>query len=130
LARYQCYHLGDGWVRWRLLGGNNRSLGVGWSVHADLAAAVAEIGVVRSSLRLPCFEVGRADDGRWSWVLAGEDGPLARGAQSFARRVDALLAAKRFMVRAEGASVDPRLVVFEAYRSGGRAGPRERNGTS
>jgi hypothetical protein len=120
LARFQCYHVGDGCIRWRLLGGNNRQLGVACGAHSDVGSAIGEIAVVKASLRLECFEIARSENGRWSWLLVPEGRRLARGAQSFARRVDALLAARRFMTRAAQARVDERLAVFSWI--GGTAG--------
>jgi hypothetical protein len=72
-------------IRWRLLGGNNRVLGVGVRDHAE-----------------------HAGNGRWWWQMAD----LARSAQGFARRVDADLAAGRFRDRVGEADVDPVVAVF------------------
>ncbi|WP_345020017.1 hypothetical protein [Saccharothrix violaceirubra] len=101
-------------VRWRLLGGNNRVLGVGVRVHLDQAAALAEIEVVRVDGAMADFTIEHADNGAWWWRLGG----LARSAQGFARRVDAELAAARFRDRVADAALDPVLAVFQPGRRG------------
>ncbi|MFD9741549.1 hypothetical protein [Umezawaea sp. NPDC059074] len=95
-------------IRWRLLGGNNRVLGVGVRDHPEYADVVVEIELVRASLVVPSFEIEHSGSGRWWWRIA----ELARSAQGFARRVDAELAAGRFRARVSEADVDPAIAVF------------------
>jgi hypothetical protein len=108
VARFQCYRIVESGIRWRLLGGNNRVLGVGVRDHAEHADVLAEIDLVRASLISASIEIEHAGNGRWWWQMAD----LARSAQGFARRVDADLAAGRFRDRVGEADVDPVVAVF------------------
>ncbi|MBW4716902.1 DUF1508 domain-containing protein [Saccharothrix obliqua] len=114
MARFQCYRTAESGVRWRLLGGNNRVLGVGVRVHAAHLDALAEIELVRAGAITAAFVIEHADNGSWWWRLAD----LARSAQGFARRVDAELAAGRFRDRVAPAELDPVLAVFQPGKRG------------
>ncbi|GAA2659689.1 MULTISPECIES: hypothetical protein [Actinosynnema] len=114
MTRFQCYRMAESGIRWRLMGGNNRVLGVCVREHDDLASARAEVAVVRARAALAGFVIGHADDGSWWWRLA----ELARSAQGFARRVDAELAANRFGTRAVDAGLDPELALYRTGKRG------------
>nr|WKU62180.1 DUF1508 domain-containing protein [uncultured bacterium] len=114
MTRFQCYRTSESGIRWRLMGGNNRVLGVSVRKHADLASALTEITAVRAQVVLADFVIGHADDGSWWWRLE----KVARSAQGFARRVDADLAAERFRLRAVDAGLDPDLAVYQTGKRG------------
>jgi hypothetical protein len=118
VARFQCFRTTQLRVRWRLLGGNNRVLGVSARDLVDHAAALAEVEAVRAGVGAAEFGLERIPSGLWWWRmrLSGKD--FARSAHGFARRVDATLACQRFQVRAPGATTDLTLVVFAPGRRG------------
>lgn len=117
MARFQCYRTGDSRIRWRLVGGNNRLLGVGVQWHAGQEEALAEIEQVRQVAPEAAVRVEHAGSGLWWWRMATDDVDLVTSAQGFARRIDAELAVKRFRHHAPLAEITPGLAIFPA---GGR----------
>jgi hypothetical protein len=118
VSRFQCYRTDESRVLWRLLGGNNRVLGIGLLSHPDYDAAVVEIGWIRQAAPGAVFDVEHADTGLWWWQMRGRQAWVARSAQGFARRVDAKLAAARFRGRAPIAGIAPAVAVFQSGRRG------------
>ncbi|WP_132119179.1 hypothetical protein [Actinocrispum wychmicini] len=100
------------------MGGNNRVLGLSVRGHADHGAAVQEVDTVRVLAGDVRLEFERAATGHWWWQLSMDDLPVARSAQGFARKIDADLAAKRFMDRVREASVDSSVMVFQPGHRG------------
>src|SRR5262249_30097921 len=123
-VRFQCFRVTHSQVRWRLLGSNNRVLGVSLDAAPDHPTALAEVEIVRKYVTQTDFELQRVASGLWSWqmrfpeVLPGEDrsGPVATSARTFPRQVDARLAAERFLLRAQEADIDRALAVFNTGR--------------
>jgi hypothetical protein len=113
MARFQCFRTGTSGVRWRLLGGNNRVLGVSVRGHVDQGGAVREVDTLREVATDARLEFERSSAGHWWWQLSVSDIPVARSAQGFARKIDADLAAKRFMRRVNEASLDSSVMVFQ-----------------
>lgn len=118
VARFQCFRTDDRRVRWRLLGGNNRVLGVSARDFADHAAALDDVEQVRISAPQAEFDFEHADGGQWRWRMSVRDRQLAHSAHGFARRVDASLAAVRFGRWVRGADADLPLAVFQPGRRG------------
>lgn len=105
-------------MRWRLLGGNNRVLGVSVRDFADHAAALDDVEQVRRSVTLANFDFDHGDSGQWWWRMSLRDRQMAQSAHGFARRVDASLAADRFGRSVRGADNDLPLAVFQPGRRG------------
>jgi hypothetical protein len=118
MARFQCFRTDSSGVRWRLLGGNNRVLGMSVRGHADQNGAVREVDVLRELATGVRLEFERASSGLWWWQLSISDVPMARSAQGFARKIDADLAAKRFVRRIGEASLDSSVMVFQPGHRG------------
>lgn len=118
MARFQCFRTDGRRVRWRLLGGNNRVLGVSARDFVDHAAALDDVDLVRRSVQQAEFEFEHADNGQWGWRMSLRAEQVAQSAHSFARRVDASLAADRFGRSARGADTDLPLAVFQPGRRG------------
>jgi uncharacterized protein YegP (UPF0339 family) len=125
MPRYQAFRSADGFVRWRLLAGNNRVVGLAAHVFGDLPDAISDIVVMREvavrvieGTRRPA--TSRDESGLWRWRLIDERAGrcVALAGQGFARRIDAQLAAVRFVNAAVRAKVDPGLAVFQAGRRG------------
>jgi hypothetical protein len=134
VAHFQCFRTQRGQVRWRLLSGNNRVLGVSDRAAEDHRTALAEVDVVREFAAKVDFELDRVGSGLWSWRMvfpgpeSGQAGllpaQLARPAaiavssRTFARQVDAKLSAERFRLHARDAEPDRALAVFRPGRRG------------
>ena len=126
MARFQFFRADGRLVRWRLLGGNNRVLGVSSRASADHTAALRDATAVREHAAGADFDVEHVASGLWCWHMnfpdphdeAGPPVPLATSGRGFARRVDASLAAERFQARAPVAELDLTLAVFEPGRRG------------
>ncbi|MBP2320939.1 hypothetical protein JOF56_001324 [Kibdelosporangium banguiense] len=118
MARFQCFRTDSTGVRWRLLGGNNRVLGVSVRGHVDQGAAVREVDAIREDAADGRLEFERSTSGHWWWQLSVSDVAIARSAQGFARKIDADLAAKRFMRRVTEASLDSSVMVFQPGHRG------------
>jgi|ERR1043165_9251818 hypothetical protein len=118
MARFQCFRSDSSGVRWRLLGGNNRVLGVSVRGHTDHSAAVRELDVLREEADNARLDFERSTTGHWWWHLSVSDLPVARSAQGFARKIDADLAAKRFVRRIAEATLDSSVMVFQPGHRG------------
>jgi hypothetical protein len=118
MARFQCFRTDSSGVRWRLLGGNNRVLGLSVRGHSDQGAAVREVDTLREVATDGRLEFERSTSGHWWWQLSVSDVTMARSAQGFARKIDADLAAKRFMRRVADASLDSSVMVFQPGHRG------------
>lgn len=127
MARFQCFRTEKNLIRWRLLSGNNRVLGLSVRSFADHAATLGEVDVVRKhAADTEFFDVEHRAAGLWWWHLEipdpAEDAapPLASAvsARGFARRVDALLSVARFREHAPDAEPDWTLAVFQSGRRG------------
>ena len=118
MARFQCFRTDASGVRWRLLGGNNRVLGLSVRGHSDHGAAVRELDALRDVTEDTRLEFERSMAGQWWWQLSISDVPIARSAQGFARKIDADLAAKRFIRRVGEASLDSSVMVFQPGHRG------------
>lgn len=118
MARFQCFRTDGRRVRWRLLGGNNRVLGVSVRDFADHAAALDDVEQVRRSAAQAEFDFEHGDSGQWWWRMSVRDRRIAQSAHGFARRVDAALAAGRFGRSVRGADSDLPLAVFQPGRRG------------
>jgi hypothetical protein len=129
-ARFQFYRAERQLVRWRLLGGNNRVLGMSMHAHPDEAACVGEVDLVRTHLEEADFELDHVVAGLWVWRMSvsaraaeiAAPAALATAAHGFARRVEAALAALRFRDRARTAGLNTGITVFNTRRSPDRTG--------
>jgi hypothetical protein len=124
VVRFQCFRVGQQQVRWRLLGSNNRVLGVSLQPTPDHMSALAEVETVRKYAMETGFQLLRVASGLWSWqmtfpaTLTTDSAPVATSSRNFPRQVDARLAAQRFKQRVQEAEVDRTLAVFNPGRRG------------
>ena len=118
MARFQCFRTDLHTVRWRLLGGNNRVLGVSASASDDHGAALAEIAEVRTRIHGAELHIEHVHSGQWWWWMNIDGRKLVLSAHGFARRVDAQLSSRRFSARVPQAESDLALVVFQPGRRG------------
>jgi uncharacterized protein YegP (UPF0339 family) len=125
VARFQCFRTNQQQVRWRLLGGNNRVLGVSASTFPDHGTALNDIHRITTQIADLDFEIEHVHSGLWWWSLRSNGARVASSARGFARRVDAAVSYQRFRQRAPEAETDPTLVVFQPGRRGREAAPHE-----
>jgi hypothetical protein len=124
VVRFQCFRVSQQHVRWRLLGSNNRVLGVSLRPAPDHMSALAEVETVRKYAMETDFQLLRVASGLWSWQMtfpatpATDSAPVATSSRNFPRQVDARLAAQRFKLRVQEAEVDRTLTVFHPGRRG------------
>lgn len=118
MVRFQCFRTDSSGVRWRLLGGNRRVLGLSVREHADQPAAMREVDTLRVLADEARMELERSESGYWWWRMSVHDEPVARSAQGFARKTDADMAAKRFVERVREASVDSLMMIFQSSHRG------------
>lgn len=122
MARFQCFRTDRQFVRWRLLSGNNRVLGMSKRMLADHSAAMAEVALVRQYAGKVDFDLDHVSSGLWIWRMDDPDpeviapSALATSSRAFARRVDASLAAERFRERAPIADLDWTLTIYQTGR--------------
>jgi hypothetical protein len=90
---------------WRLLGGNNISLGSGAIHYADAAECVAAIEWLQANLAMTRTEFSHASGGRWRWLLYVDRKLLATASHAYGRRIEARRGLDRFLVAAPVAPV-------------------------
>ena len=125
MARYQCFRAEGDPIRWRLLSGNNRVLGLSDREQEDHEDVLHEVEIVRKlAIHAELFVFEHRADGLWWWRMElpdprGDAAPraaLATSSRGFARRVDALRSVQRFRENAPDAEPDMTLVVFQTGR--------------
>jgi hypothetical protein len=124
VARFQCFRTNQQ-IRWRLLGGNNRVLGVSAGTFPDHGTALGDIHRITTHDADLEFEIEHVHNGLWWWSLRLNGVRVANSARGFARRVDAAVSYRRFRQRAQVAETDSTLVVFQPGRRGREATARE-----
>lgn len=110
-SRFQMLQRGDGQLRWRLLSGNYKVLGVGPHWYGNFEAVIVELARVRSAAVRRTPAVHRLSGG-WKWTLDGDEGGGATSSRSFARRVEAEHSAARFCAQATIAPVHPVVATY------------------
>ena len=90
---------GDGhWFSWRMLGGNNRELGRGASVHATEQKCLAEMTRVQAESGRSVSFVGLQPSGLWSWQLELDGTPIAVAGRSYRRQRECRYNLEQFML--------------------------------
>ncbi|MEC3979221.1 DUF1508 domain-containing protein [Amycolatopsis sp. H20-H5] len=94
--RFQLVRTGTDTVRWRLLGGNNVSLGSGACEYArteDCLAAIDWVGHHHTELT---GEFSHSSGGRWRWRLRSDTELIAVASHAYGRRIEAQRSLERF----------------------------------
>jgi hypothetical protein len=104
-SRFQLVGAALDTTTWRLLGGNNISLGSGAIHYADAAECVAAIEWLRANLALTRTEFSHASGGRWRWLLYADRKLIATASHAYGRRIEARRGLDRFLVAAPVAPV-------------------------
>ncbi|TDV53649.1 hypothetical protein [Actinophytocola oryzae] len=103
--RFRFRRLPDGTIGWMLLGGNNRLIGMAATGSPTPAKAVSGAERAREVVATADITFMVADDRLWYWRIHDAGVLIAVSASGFARRLDALRAAKRFIRAATTAHV-------------------------
>src|SRR5262245_52634477 len=84
-------------VKWRLLSGNNREVGRGEHVYADVEAAV--VGIKQLQLMIGDFDqrIRHVPSGQWRWELLANEEPAVGSARGFDRQIRCELAMQQFL---------------------------------
>jgi len=125
--RFQLVRTGPDRVHWRLLGGNNASLGAAATDFARVADCLSAIGWLRAHLDEPSVEFAHASGGSWRWRLRAADGPVAVATHAYGRRIEAQRGLDRFrtaVVAADTARVVETIADWRTkYRANARPAP-------
>ncbi|MCR6487369.1 YegP family protein [Amycolatopsis sp. OK19-0408] len=104
--RFQLVRIGPQSMRWRLLGGNNASLGAGVAECAAPPECLLAITVLRARLDVLSADFRHVSGGRWRWSLRWDGEPVAEATHAYGRRIEAQRGLDRFRVAAVTAGVE------------------------
>lgn len=93
-------------MRWRLLGGNNVSLGAGVAECAEATDCLAAIMLFRTRLDGLSADFRHVSGGRWRWLLRWDGEAVAEATHAYGRRIEAQRGLDRFRLAATAASVE------------------------
>ncbi|WP_020666568.1 YegP family protein [Amycolatopsis nigrescens] len=123
--RFQLVGAPGNTTRWRLLGGNNVSLGSGAVNYRDNRECVAAIHWLRENLDSTRAEYSHNSGGTWRWLLYADAGLVALASHPYGRKIEARHGLERFWAAAPSADVlDSREKVADwraKYRIGGES---------
>jgi hypothetical protein len=94
--RFQLVRTSTETVRWRLLGGNNVSLGSGASDYRLTEDCLTAIAWVSQHIDSLTSEYSHSSGGRWRWRLRGDDNVVAVASHAYGRRIEAQRSLERF----------------------------------
>ncbi|GAA1968431.1 DUF1508 domain-containing protein [Amycolatopsis minnesotensis] len=110
--RFQLIGAANDKVRWRLLGGNNASLGTGAGSYRGAAECINAIQWLKDNLTTTRAEFSHASGGKWRWLLYADAELLAMANHAYGRKIEAKHGLERFLaatpeavVRTGGASI-------------------------
>ncbi|WP_033289210.1 hypothetical protein [Amycolatopsis jejuensis] len=107
-------------TRWRLLGTNNASLGLGTVDYRNGRECVAAIQWLCANLAQTRMELVHDHGVDWRWVLRAGAGPIAAASHAYGRRIEAKRGYERFVVatgKAAELAADGRITDWRAkYR--------------
>jgi hypothetical protein len=104
--RFQLVRTEQQTLRWRLLGGNNVSLGAGVADCAGTLECLTAIKLLRARLDVVSADFRHVSGGRWRWVLRWDGEPVAEATHAYGRRIEAQRGLDRFRVAAVTAGVE------------------------
>ncbi|WP_236795422.1 DUF1508 domain-containing protein [Amycolatopsis sp. GM8] len=97
LPRFQLISGQSDATRWRLLGANNVSLGVGAIDYADVAECLAAIKWLCGNIDRTRVEFKHHSGIQWRWVIHDDTGAIATASHPYGRRIEARRAFDRFV---------------------------------
>ncbi|WP_158888437.1 DUF1508 domain-containing protein [Amycolatopsis anabasis] len=115
-------------VRWRLLGGNNTSLGLGAITYSGSPECLAGIRRLRAHLGGARAEFSHTGGGQWRWLLYADAELVALAGHAYGRKIEAKHGLERFLAAVPVATIlgdDERIADWRAkYRIGTADNPR------
>jgi hypothetical protein len=100
--RFQLIDAAGETVRWRLLGGNNLSLGSGSIAYQNSGDCLAGIEFLRANLDSLEIEFSHDSGSRWRWMLYSGAELVAVASHFYGRRIEAQHALDRFRAAVPG----------------------------
>ncbi|WP_410626741.1 DUF1508 domain-containing protein [Amycolatopsis sp. cmx-8-4] len=104
--RFQLVQTEQRTLRWRLLGGNNVSMGAGVADCARAAECLADIAALKAHLNSLSTDFRHISGGRWRWLLRLDEVPVAEATHAYGRRIEAQRGLDRFRVAATTAGIE------------------------
>ncbi|MFE0026262.1 DUF1508 domain-containing protein [Amycolatopsis sp. NPDC059021] len=123
--RFQLVQTGSETLRWRLLGGNNTSLGTSALDYHRTEDCLASISWLGAHLDDLTAEFGHAGGGRWRWRLRNGTEAVAVAAHAYGRRIEAQRGLDRFRTATGEATTDGRIETITDWRKKYRMNSRE-----
>ncbi|MEV6911082.1 DUF1508 domain-containing protein [Amycolatopsis sp. NPDC051071] len=114
--RFQLIQTGEKTIRWRLLGGNNVSLG---SAPADFPRAgecLAAITWLHAHIAELTSDFSHLSGGRWRWRLRSGDRVVAIASHAYGRRIEAQRGLDRFRSATTEAAVGEGIETIADWR--------------
>ncbi|QWF83402.1 DUF1508 domain-containing protein [Amycolatopsis sp. CA-230715] len=103
--RFQLIGAANDKVRWRLLGGNNASLGTGAGSYRGPQECLTAIQWLKENLAKTRAEFSHASGGKWRWLLYADAELLAMASHAYGRKIEAKHGLERFLAATPGAVV-------------------------
>ncbi|MFJ7212988.1 DUF1508 domain-containing protein [Amycolatopsis sp. NPDC098790] len=104
--RFQLVQTEQRTVRWRLLGGNNASLGAGAAECAGPPECLSAIALLKARLDVLSVDFRHVSGGRWRWTLHWDGESVAEATHAYGRRIEAHRGLDRFRLAAGTAGVE------------------------
>lgn len=104
--RFQLVRTEQRTLRWRLLGGNNVSLGAGVTECTEPRECLGAIALVRARLDVLSADFRHVSGGRWRWSLRWHGESVAEATHAYGRRIEAQRGLDRFRAAAVTADVE------------------------
>ncbi|MFC4086482.1 DUF1508 domain-containing protein [Amycolatopsis samaneae] len=112
-------------MRWRLLGGNNTSLGTSALDYRRSEDCLASISWLSVHLGELTAEFGHAGGGRWRWRLRSGTDAVAVAAHAYGRRIEAQRGLDRFRAATKEATTTEKIETVIDWRKKYRMNSRE-----
>jgi uncharacterized protein YegP (UPF0339 family) len=111
--RFQLIRMNEERFFWRLLGGNNASLGSGSIGYRDVESCVAGIAWLNDNIAELQADLHHKSGASWRWLLHSDHKILAIASHEYGRRIEASRSLDRFRaaVTAAAVSAEPETIV-------------------
>lgn len=94
--RFQLVQTGEETIRWRLLGGNNVSLGSAPADYSRAEDCLVAIAWLNAHIAELTSDFSHLSGGRWRWRLRADDHIVAIATHAYGRRIEAQRGLDRF----------------------------------
>lgn len=114
--RFQLVQTGDETIRWRLLGGNNVSLGSAADDFPDADDCLSAISWLNANVVELTSEFSHSSGGRWRWRLRSGEQVVAVASHAYGRRIEAQRGLERFRAAAAEAVMGEEIETIADWR--------------